>query len=85
MNIERLKEIIISQEKRGFDQYLLAPFLLFVAYKYDKLPKKIRRVMFGAGVFQLMYAYKNYIKLKEDTVNLISKQTSTQPLVVDNE
>lgn len=64
MNLERFNKIIGAQEKRGFDKYILAPFLLFVAVKYKKLPVKVRRVLFAAGVFQVFYAWEDYIELQ---------------------
>ena len=64
MDIERFNKIITVQEKRGFDKYFLAPFLLFVGLKYKKLPKKVRRLLVGAGIFQIFYSWQDYMELQ---------------------
>jgi hypothetical protein len=74
MNIERLKYILANQERRNFDRFILGPMLLFIGVKYKRLPKKARRLLVGAGVWQLLYNYKDYIKLQEDATNLLIKK-----------
>lgn len=59
-------------EPRGFDRYLLAPFLVFVGMKYKQMPKKIRRLLVAAGIYQFFYGYKDYLKLQEDAKKFIA-------------
>ena len=72
MNLTRFNEILSNQEPRGFDRYVLAPFLVFVGVKYKKLPKQVRRMLVAAGVWQFMYGYKDYLKLQEDAKKFIT-------------
>ena len=65
MNTEQLSEILLKQETRGFDRYLLAPFLIYVGVKYNKLPKQIRRILVAAGIYQFFYAYRDYQNLQK--------------------
>jgi len=78
MNLERFNEIITQMEPRGFDRYILGPFLLFVGLKYKALPKKIRRIMIAAAVYQFFYNYKDYLKLQEDAKKFIASVKEPQ-------
>lgn len=73
MQLERFNEILKKQQTRGFDKYVLAPFLIYVGIKYRKLPKRIRRMLVGAGVFQFFYAWNDYAKLQEDVVTFLKE------------
>jgi len=68
MNIERFNKIIENQQRRGFDKYLLAPFLIWAGLKYKTLPKKIRRIMVAAGVFQIFYSWNDYMAIQAKIV-----------------
>jgi len=64
MELGRFHKIVQSQKRRGFDKYLLAPFLIFVGVKYKKLPKRVRRGLVAAGMFQIFYSWEEYMKLQ---------------------
>lgn len=72
MELNRFNEIIVNMEPRGFDRYLLAPFLIFVGVKYKRIPKQVRRMLVAAGIYQLMYSYKDYLALQDDAKKLLS-------------
>lgn len=68
ISLERFNKIISAQETRGFDKYILAPLLIFVGVKYKALPKKIRRILVGAGVFQIFYGWTDYMEIQAKIV-----------------
>lgn len=79
MDIERFNKIIENQQRRGFDKYLLAPFLLWVGIRSKSLPKKIRRLLVAAGVFQIFYSWSDYIELQAKIVE--AANNAKQPKV----
>lgn len=64
MNWERWNKIIAEQQKRGFDKYVLGPFLIYCGMRYKNLPRQVRRLFVGAGIFQIFYSWQHYTQLQ---------------------
>lgn len=60
-----LEDAIKSQPVRAFDIYALGPFLVWAAMQKKPLGKWTRRVLFTAGVYTVIYNWKNYMEVKK--------------------
>lgn len=59
-----IQEIIKKLPRRGFDNYVLGPFMIYYGIKSKAMPKRMRRILVGAGIFQVFYAWNDYLKLQ---------------------
>lgn len=50
-------------EQRPFDRFALGPFMIWYGLQSKKMGKWPRRAMVAGGIFQLLYAWREYRKL----------------------
>ncbi len=55
-----VEDILSDTSTRPFDTYVLGPFLIWYGLKSKKMGKWPRRLMVTAGIYQLLYNWKNY-------------------------
>jgi len=79
--ISDLEASIEKIERRPFDRYALGPFMIWYGLKSKTMGRWPRRAMVAGGIFQLIYAWREYRKLLG-----AAKQSPTSVLdVIKNE
>ncbi len=58
--MNELDQLFASQKARLFDTYALGPFLIWYAMKSKSMGKWSRRTLFTAGIYTVIYNWKNY-------------------------
>jgi hypothetical protein len=68
------QDTIRRLEQRGFDRYILGPFMIWYGMKSKGMNKQARRLLVTAGIFQVFYAWNSYSKLQEKIVASLKKE-----------
>lgn len=63
--MNELDQLFASQRVRLFDTYALGPFLIWYAMKSKGMGKWSRRTLFTAGIYTVIYNWKNYRAAEE--------------------
>ena len=61
-NLQSFESDIQAVQPRFFDTYVLAPFMMWYAWKSKGMRVNTRRILFASGVYM---AYRNYTHYKE--------------------
>lgn len=75
-------EALTNLEHRPFDRFLLGPFLIWYGLKSKTMGRWPRRVLIAGGLYQLLYAYKDYKKL---AASLKEGPSSTIAVISNND
>lgn len=60
MNLAEIEKTIEDAQVRGFDVYVLGPFLIWYGLRSKGMHRYARRVMVTAGIWQIIYHWKQY-------------------------
>jgi hypothetical protein len=61
--LKNLETGIEGVKRRPFDRYALGPFMIWYGLKSKNMGKWPRRAMVAGGLFQLLYAWREYRQL----------------------
>jgi hypothetical protein len=76
-NIESVPE----NKKRPFDIFVLGPFLIWYGIKSKSMPPLARKIIVSAGIWQIYYHGKEYIKAARVAKNLATDKTSIEDVL----
>lgn len=68
--IKKIENTIESLPVRGFDKYFLGPFLIWYGLKSKNMKKLPRRIIVTAGVWQIIYHWRDYRNIPKDLTQL---------------
>lgn len=75
--LEKFKVAVSRMDERQFDKYVLGPFLIWYGMKSKGMNKKARRILVGAGIFQIFYQWGKYTELHKTMMAWLRKQKQT--------
>ena len=60
---KKAEETFVKMERRPFDRFALGPFMIWYGLKSKKMPTLARRMIVAGGMYQIMFAWKEYQRL----------------------
>ena len=74
-------QMLVNAKVRPFDRFLLGPFMIWYGLQSKKMGRWPRRVMIAGGMYQLLYAMKEYKSL----MSAVKEGPSTVLNLIQNE